>query len=277
MSPAADLGRALCIITGASRGFGRALAQNVSRLVQPGSALVLVARSGPDLRTLQAELTESEAGRAGLKVEVVVADVGKAESLENIMRTCREAFCEDMDHVMLINNAASLGDVSKYVKDLSDMAQVDSYLSLNVSSALCLTARVLQAFPQHAGLRRSVVNVSSLCALQPFRSWGLYCTGKAAREMMFKVLAEEEPDLRVLSYSPAWPSRCATAVSVVRPICTDALSAGSPTTVTGPARRPAGRITGRSVQPSGGRARPPTTTSGKKTSRERKQRLLDAS
>ncbi|XP_012717557.2 sepiapterin reductase a [Fundulus heteroclitus] len=202
MSPAADLGRALCIITGASRGFGRALAQNVSRLVQPGSALVLVARSGPDLRTLQAELTESEAGRAGLKVEVVVADVGKAESLENIMRTCREAFCEDMDHVMLINNAASLGDVSKYVKDLSDMAQVDSYLSLNVSSALCLTARVLQAFPQHAGLRRSVINVSSLCALQPFRSWGLYCTGKAARDMMFKVLAEEEPDLRVLSYSP---------------------------------------------------------------------------
>ncbi|XP_038136585.1 sepiapterin reductase a [Cyprinodon tularosa] len=202
MSPAADLGRVLCIITGASRGFGRAVARDLSRLVQPGSALVLVARSGPDLRALQAELTESEAGRAGLKVEVVVADVGKVEGLEDILRTSKEAFYEDMDHILLINNAASLGDVSKYVRDFSDMSEVDSYLSLNVSSAMCLTARMLQAFPQHPGLRRSVVNVTSLCALQPFRSWALYCTGKAAREMMFKVLAEEEPDLRVLSYSP---------------------------------------------------------------------------
>lgn len=82
------------------------------------------------------------------------------------------------------------------------MAEVDSYLSLNVSSSLCLTASVLQAFPQRSGLKRTVINISSLCALQPFRSWVLYCTGKAARDMMFRVLAEEEPDLRVLNYSP---------------------------------------------------------------------------
>lgn len=82
------------------------------------------------------------------------------------------------------------------------MAEVDSYLSLNVSSCLCLTAQLLQAFPQRPGARRTVVNVTSLYALQPCRSWVLYCTGKAAREMMFRVLAEEEPDVRVLSYSP---------------------------------------------------------------------------
>lgn len=97
---------------------------------------------------------------------------------------------------------ASLGDVSRYVKSFTNMAEVDSYLSLNVSSALCLTASVLQAFPQRPGLRRTVINVSSLCAQQPFPSWVLYCTGKAARAMMFRVLAEEEPDLRVLNYSP---------------------------------------------------------------------------
>lgn len=82
------------------------------------------------------------------------------------------------------------------------MAEVDSYLTFNVSSCLCLTASILQAFPQCPGVKRTVVNISSLCALQPFRSWVLYCTGKAARDMMFRVLAEEEPDLRVLSYSP---------------------------------------------------------------------------
>ncbi|XP_008300611.1 sepiapterin reductase [Stegastes partitus] len=197
-----NLGRVLCIITGASRGFGRTVAREMSVLVKPGSVLVLTARSGNELRTLQTELTESEAGMAGLRVETVVADMAQMEGLQNVVRTSEEAFGEGIDHLMLINNAASLGDVSRCVTSFTNMAEVDSYLSLNVSSSLCLTARVLQAFPQRPGLRRTVVNVTSLCALQPFRSWVLYCTGKAAREMMFKVLAEEEPDIRVLNYSP---------------------------------------------------------------------------
>lgn len=79
---------------------------------------------------------------------------------------------------------------------------MDAYLSLNVSSCLCLTASVLQAFPQRPGVQRTVVNVSSLCAQQPYSSWVLYCTGKAARDMMFRVLAAEEPELRVLNYAP---------------------------------------------------------------------------
>ncbi|XP_040014249.1 sepiapterin reductase a [Xiphias gladius] len=197
-----DLGRALCIITGASRGFGQTIAREMSRLVKPRSVLVLVARSSDELHALQAELVGSEAGRSGLVVECVVADLGQTEGLESVVRKSKESFSEDIDHIILVNNAASLGDVSRYVKSFTDMAEVDSYLSLNVSSSLCLTASVLQAFPQRPSLRRTVINISSLCALQPFRSWVLYCTGKAAREMMFRVLAEEEPELRVLNYSP---------------------------------------------------------------------------
>ncbi|KAM9338780.1 sepiapterin reductase a [Symphorus nematophorus] len=197
-----DLGRALCIITGASRGFGRAVAREMARRVKPGTVLVLAARSADDLRAVQTELAESEAGRAGLVVRCVVADLGQAEGPESVVKAVKEVSSEDMEHIILINNAASLGDVSRYAKGFTNMAEVDSYLSFNVSSSLCLTAGVLQAFPQRPGLRRTVVNVSSLCALQPFRSWVLYCTGKAARDMMFRVLAEEEPDLRVLNYSP---------------------------------------------------------------------------
>ncbi|CAJ1071050.1 sepiapterin reductase-like [Xyrichtys novacula] len=100
------------------------------------------------------------------------------------------------------SEAASLGDISRFTKDFTTMADVDSYLSFNFSSCLCLTAGILQKFPQRPGLKRTVVNVSSKCAVQPCSSWVLYCSGKAARHMMFKVLAQEEPDLRVLNYSP---------------------------------------------------------------------------
>ncbi|XP_042339138.1 sepiapterin reductase-like, partial [Plectropomus leopardus] len=101
----ADLGRALCIITGASRGFGRTVAREMSRLVKPGSALVLTARSGDELRALQAELTGSEAGRAGLRVESVVADVGQMEGLQSVLQAAKEASPEDVDHLILVNNA----------------------------------------------------------------------------------------------------------------------------------------------------------------------------
>lgn len=197
-----DLGQTLCIITGASRGFGRTIARDVSRLAKARSVLILVARSGETLRSLQEELAESEAGRAGLVVQCVVADLALMEGVDNVVKTSKEAFTDDIDHVILINNAGSLGDVSQYSKGFTNMAEVDSYLSFNVSSTLSLTANVLQTFPQRPGLRRTVVNITSLCALQPFPSWVLYCTGKAARDMMFRVLAKEEPDLRVLSFSP---------------------------------------------------------------------------
>ncbi|XP_077399243.1 sepiapterin reductase-like [Vanacampus margaritifer] len=192
-----QLGRVLCIITGASRGFGRTVAKEMARLVKPRSVFVLVARSGNELQTLQEELVESD-----LEVRCVVVDLSLMEAPEMVVRTAKEAFSPDIEHLILVNNAAALGDVSRFTKSFTSMAEVNSYLSCNVSSALCLTASMLQAFPKQSGLRRCVINISSLCALKPFCSWVLYCTGKAARDMMFKVLAEEEPDLRVLNYAP---------------------------------------------------------------------------
>ncbi|KFO21090.1 Sepiapterin reductase [Fukomys damarensis] len=96
----------------------------------------------------------------------------------------------------------TLGDVSKGFLNLSDPTEVNSYWALNLTSTLCLTSGVLKAFPDSPGLSRTVVNISSLCALKPFKGWALYCAGKAARDMMFQVLASEEPSVRVLSYAP---------------------------------------------------------------------------
>ncbi|XP_077593510.1 sepiapterin reductase a isoform X1 [Stigmatopora nigra] len=193
----AQLGRVLCIITGASRGLGRAIAKEMAQQVKPKSVFVLVARSGDALRDLETELTESD-----LEVRCLVLDLSSMDAPETVVQTAKEAFSPDIEHVMLFNNAGAIGDVSRFSRSFTSMAEVNSYLSFNVSSALCLTAGVLQAFPKQSGLRRCVVNISSLCALKPFSSWVLYCTGKAARDMMFKVLAEEEPDVRVLNYAP---------------------------------------------------------------------------
>ncbi|XP_029017625.1 sepiapterin reductase b [Betta splendens] len=196
------LGRCFCIITGASRGFGWALAHKVSHLVQPGSVLLLVARSEALLRTLKEEL-RSFASERELHVHCVAADLSTRDGVNATVAAAKRerALADDVDHVLLVNNAASLGDISGFVS-FTDLEQVTSYLSFNVSSALALTAGLLQVFPHAPGRRRTVVNVSSVFALQPLQSWVLYCTAKAARGMMFRVLAQEEPTVKVLSYSP---------------------------------------------------------------------------
>uniref|UniRef100_A0A8D2DF54 Sepiapterin reductase n=1 Tax=Sciurus vulgaris TaxID=55149 RepID=A0A8D2DF54_SCIVU len=193
-------GRTLCVLTGASRGFGRALATLLARLLSPGSVLLLTARNQEALRQLEAELV---AEHPGLRVVPVPADLGSDAGLQQLLGALRDLpRPEGLQRLLLINNAATLGDVSKGFLNLSDPAEANSYWAMNLTSTLCLTSSFLKAFPEHPDLSRTVVNVSSLCALKPFKGWALYCAGKAARDMMFQVLAAEEPSVRVLSYAP---------------------------------------------------------------------------
>ncbi|GLD54149.1 histone-lysine N-methyltransferase SMYD1-like isoform X1 [Lates japonicus] len=194
------LGRGICIITGASKGFGRALAHEVFHLLEPGSILLLVARSGTLLQELKEEM-QSFTDKQQLVVHCIATDLRTKEGVNETVKVARQETVNEIDHVFLINNAGSLGDISGF-ESLTDLEKVNSYLSLNVSSPLALTAGILQVFPCRSGLRWSVVNISSVFALRALPSWALYCTAKAARKMMFSVLAEEEPNVKV-SYSPA--------------------------------------------------------------------------
>lgn len=108
-----DLGRVLCIITGASRGYGRVLALQVSSLVRPGSTLLLVARSEEHLREVQKEIQESEAGVTGLAVHCVRADLSKKEGVEHTVRMAKEAGNLAFDHLLLLNNAGEVAEILK--------------------------------------------------------------------------------------------------------------------------------------------------------------------
>lgn len=77
-----------------------------------------------------------------------------------------------------------------------------SSLYLFSRSVILLNAAFLRLMSTLPNCVVKVINISSICALEPFKSWGLYCTGKAGRNMLFKVLAAENPAVRVLNYGP---------------------------------------------------------------------------
>uniref|UniRef100_A0AAV2MQT3 Sepiapterin reductase n=1 Tax=Knipowitschia caucasica TaxID=637954 RepID=A0AAV2MQT3_KNICA len=98
------LGKCLCIITGASKGFGRCLAQQVPPLLVAGSALILVARTGQLLQELKTELVNLGVSQ-GLVVRCVAADLSTAEGVAETLQAAKQQNVNDYDHVLLINNA----------------------------------------------------------------------------------------------------------------------------------------------------------------------------
>lgn len=201
----------IALITGASKGIGRAIAVEFSKRANSKLKLVLTGRSEKDLQeTVSHVKAESTFSPEKITFKLVLGclqDQGKFASLLD------ELFCipdvSSYQHAILVNNAASTGDVSKYIRDLtsSDAGNIQDYFFLNVSSALLLASKFLSVFsPSKTNDKENgrlfLVQITSLAATLPTPSWSLYCTGKAARDMLHKVIASEEPEARVLSYAP---------------------------------------------------------------------------
>lgn len=70
---------------------------------------------------------------------------------------------------------------------------------MNLYSVTALTSSFLKLFSQN---ERCIVNISSGAAIHPLKGCVHYCVGKSSREMYFKVLAQENPDLNILNYAP---------------------------------------------------------------------------
>ncbi|KAK7872087.1 hypothetical protein R5R35_004570 [Gryllus longicercus] len=193
-----------CIVTGASQGIGSKIAVELSRKFAKGSLMVLLARSVVGL-----DKTKDLISKANPDIVVYThsVDLSKpnAEEYESIIdKSLRDSdfAASKFDLSSIVHNAGSVGDIKEYCADMSDPKKMEEYFSLNLFSVMCLTSVFLTIFPKDVVKNRLIINITSLCAVKPFKSLGYYCIGKASREMFFKVLAEEDNNLKVLSYSP---------------------------------------------------------------------------
>jgi NAD(P)-dependent dehydrogenase (short-subunit alcohol dehydrogenase family) len=156
-------------------------------LADRGWRLVLDARGAADLAAVDAELS------ARTDVIAIAGDV----SDEDHRRALVEAGGGRLD--LLVNNASLLGPspqprLAEY--DLETFARV---YDVNVFGPLRLTQLALPLLRASAG---HIVNVTSDAAVEGYEGWGGYGSSKAAFEQWSRVLAAEEPGLRVWWVDP---------------------------------------------------------------------------
>ncbi|XP_075224940.1 sepiapterin reductase-like [Lycorma delicatula] len=186
-----------CIVTGASQGIGRNFAIEFSKQFGSDSVIVLMSRSFSGLESTS-RLIAAANPNVKVKVHIVDLSIPKKDALETIV-TESAGDPSQYSLSILVHNAGSLGKVNHLASEMNDISEWNTFMALNLYSVTMLTAAFLNVFKTG---HRTLINVTSLCALQPFKSLGYYCIGKTSREMYFRVLAEENPSLDILNYSP---------------------------------------------------------------------------
>ncbi|WP_447036575.1 SDR family NAD(P)-dependent oxidoreductase [Streptomyces sp. DSM 118878] len=177
----------VAIITGASKGLGRALG---AALAESGWDLVLDARTASVLGESASELREY-----GTRVEALPGDVTDAGHRAELVAAARRLGGLDL----LVNNASALGAEPLVRLDGLALDGLRVAFETNVVAALGLVHEALPLLRESAG---AVLNVSSDAAVEAYETWGGYGASKAALDQLSAVLAVEEPGIRVWAVDP---------------------------------------------------------------------------
>jgi NAD(P)-dependent dehydrogenase (short-subunit alcohol dehydrogenase family) len=176
------------IITGASRGFGLALAQT---LAGDGWDLVIDARDMNDLERAAAMIEPA----GGARVSPIAGDVTDPRHLAVLV----EAATSLGDYTLLVNNASMLGPSPQPVLADYPIEVLEQVFATNVGAPLRL---IQQSLPHLRRAGGTIINITSDAAVEGYEGWGGYGASKAALEQLSNVIAEEEPGITVYWLDP---------------------------------------------------------------------------
>lgn len=172
-----DYHGATALVTGASKGLGRALALELARR---GAQLILVARSEGQLHELATEIRQRHGGQ---DAEVIVGDLIAPGGPQQILRELSD---RGLTVDLLVNNAGA-GDAGAFLRrPLEPQLRT---IELNVNGLLALTHAIGgELVARGSG---GIINVASVAGFQPMPFQATYAASKAFVLSFSESLAEE--------------------------------------------------------------------------------------
>ena len=173
----------VALITGASRGFGAALADELNAR---GWSLIVDARHEDAL---------AEAAARWENAFAIAGDVSEPAHLDEVARAVHRLGRLDL----LVNNASLLGPSPQPTLDRYPIGVLASVYDVNVFAPLALTQLVLSELKASEGI---VVNVTSDAGVEPYEGWGGYGSSKAALDQLTAILGAENQSIAAYAFDP---------------------------------------------------------------------------
>jgi NAD(P)-dependent dehydrogenase (short-subunit alcohol dehydrogenase family) len=174
------------VVTGASRGIGRAVALAFAR---EGYGVWALARSAESLESLRAE--------GGERIRPHAVDVADEAAL---LAACKRIL-EDGTPRVLVNNAGITVSAPLTRTSTQDLARV---MAVNVTAPFILCRELMPAMAQQGGGR--VINIGSMAAVRGVKYTSAYCASKHALMGLTRALAAEyaKKQVTVNAVNPGW-------------------------------------------------------------------------
>jgi NAD(P)-dependent dehydrogenase (short-subunit alcohol dehydrogenase family) len=179
------------LITGASRGLGRALAE---QLASRGARVALVARDARPLGEVVAAIR-----RGGGDAHAITGDIADKAAIHAIAGQAQGLIGEIS---LAIHNASTLGPTPLRLLLDTECEDLAGVLETNLVGPFRLTKVLAGAMAiRGAG---TIVHISSDAAIEAYPRWGAYGVSKAAQDHLSRVLAAEleGTGVRVLAVDP---------------------------------------------------------------------------
>ena len=188
----------VAIITGASRGIGKAIAEAFAR---EGVDLAIIARNETELERVAANIRE-----AGRDCLMIPADITKEDEI-------KRAVSDTLDHFgkvdILVNNAGV--GLCKSIRD-TDLDEWNYVLSVNLTGTFLFSREVLNTMVERG--QGQIINISSDVGKRTLAKQSAYCASKFGVRAFSEVLAKEVRKLGI-------------KVGVISPGNTDTTSSGT--------------------------------------------------
>jgi NAD(P)-dependent dehydrogenase (short-subunit alcohol dehydrogenase family) len=175
-APSFDLSGRVALVTGASRGIGRAIAHAYAAA---GAKVALASRKQESLDRVAREIAD-----AGGEPLPIACHTARADEVADLVAAVEEAW-GGVD--VLVNNAATNPHFGPVLT--ADEAHWDKTFEVNVKGYFQLAKACAPSMRERGG--GSIVNVASVAGQVPYRGLGVYSVTKAAVLMLTRVLARE--------------------------------------------------------------------------------------
>jgi 3-oxoacyl-[acyl-carrier protein] reductase len=178
------LAKKTCLVTGASRGLGRAVAQ---RFWSEGASLVLAVRDPASVTSLVSELG-TELGQTVVLVPMELSDTESAAALASRVQKLGVTRLD-----VLVNNAAVLGPMGKAADNAP--AEWAAAVTADLVSPALICSAVVPWMARTGGGK--IINLSGGGATGPRPGFSAYAAAKAGLVRFSETLAEEVKDLGI--------------------------------------------------------------------------------